>query len=100
MTLRKRIDGKFFNDIMLSMHKNCIKKSDSEKSDRYDSGISGNGRPSEISPVTHKGKMKMEKSEYAVTPLKLHEMPKINEISQFAHIDYQAFAINDSAACF
>ena len=42
----------------------------------------------------------LEKSEYAVTPLKLHEMPKINEISHFAHIDYQAFAINDCAACF
>ena len=53
VTLRKRIDGKFFNDIMLSMHKDCIKKSDSEKSDRCDSGISGTGRPSEISPVTH-----------------------------------------------
>ena len=60
VTLRKRIDGKFFNDIMLSMHKNCIKKSDSEKSDRCDSGISGNGRPSAISPVTHKGKMKID----------------------------------------
>ena len=42
----------------------------------------------------------MEKSEYAVTPFKLNEMPKINEISHFAHIDYQAFAINDCAACF
>ena len=43
---------------------------------------------------------KLEKSEYAVTPFKLNEMPKINEISHFAHIDYQAFAINDCAACF
>ena len=42
----------------------------------------------------------LEKSEYAVTPFKLNEMPKINEISHFAHIDYQAFAINDCAACF
>ena len=42
----------------------------------------------------------VEKSEYAVTPFKLNEMPKINEISHFAHIDYQAFAINDCAACF
>ena len=42
----------------------------------------------------------MEKSEYAVTPFKLNEMPKINEISHFAHIDYQAFAINDCSACF
>ena len=42
----------------------------------------------------------MEKSEYAVTPFKLNEMPKINEISHFAHIDYQAFAINDCAVCF
>ena len=42
----------------------------------------------------------MEKSEYAVTPFKLNEMPKINEILHFAHIDYQAFAINDCAACF
>ena len=45
-------------------------------------------------------KMELEKSEYAVTPFKLNEMPKINEISHFAHIDYQAFAINDCAACF
>ena len=44
--------------------------------------------------------MILEKSEYAVTPFKLNEMPKINEISHFAHIDYQAFAINDCAACF
>ena len=44
--------------------------------------------------------IKLEKSEYAVTPFKLNEMPKINEISHFAHIDYQAFAINDCAACF
>ena len=43
---------------------------------------------------------RVEKSEYAVTPFKLNEMPKINEISHFAHIDYQAFAINDCAACF
>ena len=42
----------------------------------------------------------LEKSEYAVTPFKLNEMPKINEISHFAHIDYQAFAINDCAVCF
>ena len=42
----------------------------------------------------------LEKSEYAVTPFKLNEMPKINEILHFAHIDYQAFAINDCAACF
>ena len=44
--------------------------------------------------------IELEKSEYAVTSLKLNEMPKINEISHFAHIDYQAFAINDCAACF
>ena len=44
--------------------------------------------------------LSLEKSEYAVTPFKLNEMPKINEISHFAHIDYQAFAINDCAACF
>ena len=42
----------------------------------------------------------LEKSEYAVTPFKLNEMPKINEISHFAHIDYQAFVINNCAVCF
>ena len=60
MILRKRVDEQFFNDIMLSMHKDCIRKSDSEKSDRSDSGTSGDGQPSEISPVTHKGKMKID----------------------------------------
>lgn len=63
VTLRKRIDDKFFNDIMLSMHKDCIKKSgtsESEHSDKSDSGISGNSHPLESSPVTHKGKMKVD----------------------------------------
>lgn len=63
VTLRKRIDDKFFNDIMLSMHKDCIKKSgspESEQSDKSDSGTSGNSHPSESSPVTHKGKMKID----------------------------------------
>lgn len=63
VTLRKRIDDKFFNDIMLSLHKDCIKKSgtsESEHSDKSDSGTSGNSRPSESSPVTHKGKMKVD----------------------------------------
>ena len=58
VTLRKRIDEKFFNDIMLPMHKDCIKKSgtsESEHSDKSDSGTSGNSHPSESSPVTHKG---------------------------------------------
>lgn len=63
VTLRKRIDDKFFNDIMLSMHKDCIKKSgspESEQSDKSDSGTSGYSSPSESSPVTHKGKMKID----------------------------------------
>ena len=63
VTLRKRIDDKFFNDIMLSMHKDCIKKSGTSEfghSDKSDSGTSGNSRPSESSPVTHKGKMKVD----------------------------------------
>lgn len=63
VTLRKRIDDKFFNDIMLSMHKDCIKKSgssESEQSDKSDSGTSGYSSPSKSSPVTHKGKMKID----------------------------------------
>ena len=45
------------------MHKDCIKKSgtsESEHSDKSDSGTSGNSHPSESSPVTHKGKMKVD----------------------------------------
>lgn len=53
-----------------------------------------------FSDVLFNDQIQLEKSEYAVTPFKLNEMPKINEISHFAHIDYQAFAINDCAACF
>ncbi len=54
-----------------------------------------------IRPIPHLAvHLEVEKSEYAVTPFKLNEMPKINEISHFAHIDYQAFAINDCTACF
>lgn len=63
VTLRKRIDDKFFNDIMLSIHKDCIKKSgtsESEHSDKSDSETSGNSHPSASSPVTHKGKMKID----------------------------------------
>lgn len=63
MSLRKRIDEKFFNDIMLSMHKDCIRKSepsDSEKSDKSDSDTSGNAHLSDSSPVTHKRKMKID----------------------------------------
>lgn len=63
VTLRKRIDDKFFNDIMLSMHKDCIKKSgtsESEHSDKSDSETSGKSQQSESSPVTHKGKMKID----------------------------------------
>ena len=63
VTLRKRIDDKFFNDIMLSIHKNCMKKSGSsasEHSDKSDFGTSGNSHPSGSSLVTHKGKMKID----------------------------------------
>lgn len=63
VTLRKRIDDKFFNDIMLSIHKNCMKKSGSstsEHSDKSDSGPSDNSHLSGSSLVTHKGKMKID----------------------------------------
>ncbi len=63
VTLRKRIDDKFFNDIVLSMYGNCIQKSgtsESEHSDKSDSGTSGNSHPSASSPVTYKGKMKID----------------------------------------
>lgn len=61
--LRKRIDDKFFNDIMLSIHKDCINKSgtsESDHSNKSDSGSSENNHSSESSLVTHKGKMKID----------------------------------------
>lgn len=60
VTLRKRIDENFFNDIMLSMHKDCIKKSASEESDKDDSESSGTNHTSDSSAVTHNGKMKID----------------------------------------
>lgn len=63
VTLRKRIDEQFFNDIMLSLHKDCIKKSgtsEQENSDESNSESSENNHPSSPSTVTHKGKMKID----------------------------------------
>ena len=63
VSLRKRIDEKFFNDIILSMHRNRMAKSephDSENTGNSGSGIPVNGRPPGFSDVTHKGKMKVD----------------------------------------
>lgn len=61
--LRKRIDEGFFNEVMLSIHKDCIKKAESLATDNGaadDKGGTSGSTTDQRQPVTHKGKMKID----------------------------------------
>lgn len=63
VSLRKRIDEKFFNDIILSMHKSRMGKSGphgSEGTGNGGSGIQGNGHAPVSSKIPRKGKIKVD----------------------------------------
>ncbi len=65
VTLRKRVDETFFNDILASMHRECIRKSESGSEDN---GPDGEGMPTKSSvptelaetPGVRKGLMKID----------------------------------------
>ena len=57
VTVRKRIDENFFNDIMLSMHRKQVKET--KASDKEDDSA-GDSHAEGFQQTTHKGKMKID----------------------------------------